>query len=348
MNSRERMLAAIRHQVPDRLPVSVICIDDPNPIAAHLGIPPGEVSARLGIDGWPFAAWQYTGTLPPSRDGQRVDEWGASAFNEYGAGHVYPLAAAESVAEVERYPWPDPAQYDFVAAAEQARQVGGAIALRGPYWRPVFCQACALFGMEEAMVKMLTAPAVFEAALERITAHTEAYCERFLDACGDALAIFCLGDDFATQRGLMLAPDAWRRFLKPRYARLFALGRKRGKPVWFHSCAEVTAVLPDLIDIGMNVWETVQLHTLPVRAEVLKREYGKHLTFFGGINTQRLPFASVSEVHDETIRCIEALGAGGGYVCGPDHHIKPDVPPANTVALFDAATSFRKPGYTRA
>jgi uroporphyrinogen decarboxylase len=193
---------------------------------------------------------------------------------------------------------------------------------------------------------MLTEPLLFEAALGQVFRHTFDYCQRFLAACGDALHILYLGDDFATQRGLMISPKLWRKYLKPRYARLFDLGKRAGKFVWFHACGDVTAVLPDLIDIGVDVWETVQLHTLPISPDQLKHEYGKHLTFFGGTNTQRLPFATPEEVRAEVIRCIEALGEGGGYICGPDHHIKPDVPPANAIALFDSATGFRQDGYT--
>jgi uroporphyrinogen decarboxylase len=95
------------------------------------------------------------------------------------------------------------------------------------------------------------------------------------------------------------------------------------------------------------VWETVQLHALPLSPAQLKRHFGRHIAFFGGVSTQRLPFASPNDVRAETLRCIELLGEGGGYICGPDHHIKPDVPPANTLALFRAATSFQRAGYTR-
>ena len=110
------------------------------------------------------------------------------------------------------------------------------------------------------------------------------------------------------------------------------LGIEPGK-----SCGNITQVLPDLIDIGMDVWETVQLHTLPMSPKQLKREYGRHITFFGGINTQRLPFATPEEVRSEVLECIKILGRDSGYICGPDHHIKPDVSLENTVALFDAA-----------
>jgi len=125
------------------------------------------------------------------------------------------------------------------------------------------------------------------------------------------------------------------------------MAKAAGKHVWFHSCGDVTAVLPDLLDIGMDVWETVQLHTLPIPPETLKRDFGRHMTFFGGVNTQRLPFMTPSEVAAEVERCIRLLGKGGGYICGPDHHVKPDVSAENTVALFRAAREFDEPGYTR-
>ena len=169
-----------------------------------------------------------------------------------------------------------------------------------------------------------------------------------MDALGDDLHILYLGDDFATQRGMMISPQLWRRYLKPRYRRLFEIGKQAGKYVWFHACGDITTVLPDLIEIGMDVWETVQLHTLPMSPAQLKQEYGQHLTFFGGVTTQRLPFMTPQQVEAEVSACIEALGAGGGYICGPDHHIKPDVPHANSVALFDAAQSFRRAGFTTA
>ena len=346
MNGRERILTAIRHEVPDRIPISVISIDDPKPIAEHLGIAPEQVFDRLGIDGWSVAAWTYTGPLLTSPDGLSRNDWGTSAWDEYGAGHAYPLADADRADAIDRYPWPDASRYNFAETADHVRRAGTRYALRGPYWLPVFCRACSLFGMEELMVKMLTTPTVVDAALHRITDHAAAYCEHLLSACGDALPIFCLGDDFATQRGLMIAPALWRRFLKAHYARLFAIGKRHGKPIWFHSCGDITSILPDLIDIGMDVWETVQLHALPLSARELKREYGRHITFFGGVNTQRLPFVKPDEVQREVRQCIQELGEGGGYICGPDHHIKPDVPPDNTLALFDTALGFRAAGYT--
>lgn len=347
MTSRERVLATLRRQPVDRIPTAVICIENQPEIALQLGITEAEVYDRLGIDCQVLCAG-YAGDMTPAMRQGAYTEWGTPNTGDYGTARFNPLAEVTSLAAIERHAWPDPAHYDYAAAAAQARLLGSRYAVRGPYWQPVFCRVCDLFGMEVAMMHMLDAPALFEAVLERACQFTYDYCVRLLDACGDDLPILCLADDFATQRGLMISPALWRRFLKPRLAGLFELGKARGKFIWFHSCGDITPVLPDLIDLGMDVWETVQLHTLPLDARALKREYGRHLAFFGGVNTQRLPFATPAAIRDEVRRCIDDLGEGGGYICGPDHHIKPDVPPANTVALFDAARSYRRAGWTAA
>ena len=345
MTPRERVLSAIRHGLPDRVPTDAICVENMPDIAARLEIAVEGVPDRLGLDGRIVGA-PYCGAQRHSAAGTPVDEWGGEAWDDYGTVHSYPLAAARRVADVEAHAWPDPADYDYAAAVRAAEALGGTYAVRGPYWVPVFCRVAALMGLEQTLVKLHTSPTVVEAAFAAVTDRVEAYCERLLAACGDHMPILCLGDDFATQRGLMLSPEAWRRFLKPHYARLFGVGKCAGKVIWFHSCGDVTAVIPDLIEIGVDVWETVQLHTLPISACELKREYGRDLAFFGGVNTQRLPFAKPDEVRNEVRRCIEALGEGGGYICGPDHHIKPDVSAENTLALFDAAREFSGEGYT--
>jgi uroporphyrinogen decarboxylase len=345
MNPKERVLATIQHKLPDRIPTDAIHIENITAIAARQSIPDAAVLDFLGIDGRIVSA-PHTGCNPIGRNGARLSEWGTIDTGDYGTHHTYPLSSSCSTNDLERYPWPDPASNDFAAARLSAEELSRTYAVRGPYWKPLFCQVCDLLGLEETLVMLKTDHLLFEALLEHVFAYTYAYCQRLLDACGTHMPILCLGDDFATQRGLMIDPADWRRFLKPLLARLFDLGKQQGKYIWFHSCGDITSILPDLINIGMDVWETVQLHALPISAEKLKQEYGKDITFFGGINTQHLPFASTEEVINETLRCIAALGRDGGYICGPDHHIKPDVSVDATIALFSTARTFSRPGYT--
>ena len=369
MNGRDRQLATIRHEIPDRISVDAIAIETQAGIAEFLGIESTAVLKRLGMDGRVILA-PHMGTSDYPVDGlaeftaraecvylvphfdhdpgapPQTTEWGTPWVPHYATHRYFPLAEDSSPADVEAYPWPSPDHYDYGWAARMAHEFALHYAIRGPYWKPLLCQVFDLFGTEEAMVIMLTSPRLFEAVLEQVFIVTVEYVRRLVEALGDDLHILYLGDDFATQRGMLISPQLWRRYLRPRYAQLFEIGKRAGKFVWFHACGDITAILPDLIDIGMDVWETVQLHTLPMSAQQLKQQYGRHITFFGAISTQRLPFMSPPQVHSEVKRCIEALAEGGGYICGPDHHIKPDVPHANTVALFDAARTFRRLGYT--
>jgi len=348
VNSRERMLTAIRHEIPDRIPMDALHIENAAAMADFLSCENDEDAIReiLELDGKVIAA-EYLGDKQEPVNGIEFNEWGTLLSGDYSANHPRPLAKAGSITDIENYNWPDPAQYDYTTAIQTARQIGAKSALRGPYWQPVFCRTCDMFGMEEGMIKMMTEPDIYQAAIEQIANVVEQNCIQLLDACRDDLPILALGDDFATQRGLMIPPEKWRKFFKPRYARLFEIGKSRGKYIWFHSCGNITEELGDLIDIGLDVWETVQLHTLGIPAEKLKQEYGKDLTFFGAVNTQRLPNWTRREVAQEVEKCIKILGENGGYICGPDHGIRPEVPAENTVALFETARNFRGIGYTQ-
>jgi len=346
LNGRERELAAIRRELPDRIPVDAILVENQQKIADSLHIDVNGVLDRLGIDGRIVSA-SYLGKLPEPVKEVSYTEFGTPNTGDYGTVRLNPLSNAHTLSRIAEYPWPDPDLYDFAASSRAARELGKRYAVRGPYWKPLFCQVCDLFGMEQAMLRMLAEPQIFEAALDRVFRYTYQFCRNLLEECGDDMPILCLGDDFATQKGMMFSLEHWRRFLKPRYAKLFELGKRSGRYVWFHSCGNIAAVLDDLVEIGLDVWETVQLHTLPFSAEQLKQHYGEPLTFFGGINTQRLPFATSEQIRAEVTQRIEILGRNGGYICGPDHHIKPDVSVQNTLALFETARAFRRRGYTK-
>lgn len=339
MLPRERQLAAINRTPADRVSIDCICVENVEKLAEYIGIPQGEINDYLGIDGRVVAPWRYIGATEG-----KTGIWDTTAELDYSAdtGHIYPFAGAECVRDIEMFKFPDGRAFDFITPANEARILHETYAVRGPYWVPIFSRLNSLFGMEETMVKMLLKPAVFEAALEHVFEFTYELTDEFLRTAGDSIDILCLADDFATQRGMLFSPELWRRYFKKGFRRLFELGKKRGKKVWFHSCGNILDVLPDLIEIGADVWETVQLHTLPIDAAALKREYGRQIVFFGGINTQRLPFMKPDEVRDEARRVIGALGgSGGGYIFGPDHHIKPDVPFENVKVLFETAKEFR-------
>ena len=181
MNHRERVMAAIRHEVPDRIPVDAICIENADALARLLSVPVEAVYDRLSIDGRCVAAYRYTGELPV-RDGKVLSPWGTEEGNDYGTAHFYPLAAASSVAEVDRYPWPDAGLFNFEELRSSLKTWTREYALRGPYWisGPLFCTTCNLLGMEETLVKMLAEPEIVEACLEQVFHFSSTYVERFI------------------------------------------------------------------------------------------------------------------------------------------------------------------------
>ncbi len=357
MNPKERIISAINHEVPDRIPLAVQEIEHEHLFAEYLGITDakepvhpdiGYYSAsyeKLGIDCFRLEIG-YDGDIPAGPRQEELNEWGTIAKKDYGTDHWYPLADADSIQVIEKHPWPDPDMFDYEYAAQKAKNKGKVFALRGPHWWPLLCRVFDLMGMENTMMKLALEPVIFEAVLDKVFEITCTCTEKLIKSCGDNMQIVCAGDDFADQQGLMISPSIWRKYLKPRYKKLFELARKNNKYIWFHSCGNIYEVLPDLIDIGIDVWETVQLHTLPVSAKELKRNFGQHITFFGAVNSQRLPFMSEEQVRLETINCIEALGENGGYICSADHGIRNDVPYRNIETLFQTARDYRKPDYT--
>ena len=331
MTHKERQLAAIRRKDVDRISRDVIAIENGAKIFGRPDYDYQELLRLMDTDGRVVFTPGYLGETRSGRD-----EWGAPSINDYGTSHAYPLSFVQEAADLKKYTPPSPDDYDFTSSATLAKRYSAEYAVRGPYWKSLFCVQNGLFGMEDNLANMLLEPGIFEASLNMVFEHTYRYCENYLNAVGDDLDILYLGDDFASQRGLLFDPALWRKYFRDKYRALFELGRKRGKLIWFHSCGDITSVLPDLIDIGVDVWETVQLHTLPISPETLKREYGKDLSFFGGVSTQSLPFKTPEEVRTEAAYCVQALGPTG-YILGPDHHIKPDVSAENTLALFHYA-----------
>jgi uroporphyrinogen decarboxylase len=205
-------------------------------------------------------------------------------------------------------------------------------------WIPLVCTLFELFGFEETLIKLHTEPKIIEAAVSHFETFILEFSRRTLDAAKGSADIFWVGDDFATDRGMMMSPEHWRRFLKPTYGKLFALAKSYGFKMWFHCCGTFRPVLPDLIDMGMDVWETTQVHLPGNEPEVLKREYGRDITFYGAVNSQQtLPFGTPEEVRAEVRERVRVLGKGGGYICGADHTILPDVPIENVLALLDEA-----------
>lgn len=374
MTSRERVLAAVNHQEPDRVPLDIgggsstsIVVEGYERLKQHWGLkaPPRilneifrvarldeEAMARLGSDcrpitGKPLANW----SPPPSEPGTFIDIWGVKwrqAF--YGDGCRYwelarnPLAEA-IIEDLDRYPWPDACDPGYTAGlAEEARAIcentDYAIMADGGF-KSFWEQGYFLRGFERLLMDLVENPEFITALMEKLLEINMAFTGRFLEAAGRYIHVFRTADDLATQRGLLVSLTLYRRLLKPVYKRYFDFVRSMtGAKIFYHTCGNVTGLIDDLSDIGIDIINPVQVSALGDTA-ALKARFGNKVVFWGGIDTQHvLPYGTVADVEAEVRKRISDLGPGGGFVVAPVHNIQPDVPPENILAMAEATRKF--------
>jgi uroporphyrinogen decarboxylase len=189
-------------------------------------------------------------------------------------------------------------------------------------------------GMERIMMDMYDHAPFMDALLDNLEATCMAIIERLLIDFGDQIDAIGFSDDMGGQQNMLISPQAWRRFLKPHQRRLYERIHSAGKVVYLHSCGHIAPIVGELIDIGVNILQPIQPEAMDIFS--LKAKYGRQLCFAGGISTQHtLPYGTPNQVREETLRCIEELGKGGGYIVAPAKPILPGVPIDNAVALID-------------
>ena len=334
MNHIERVKEALAHRQPDRTPAFMGRIDDLEHWCKCFGV--GDENGVRSFLKMDIRKVEYSGTFRLEK-GKNI--WGASeVFGSYHTGRgSYPLSDAQSVADIERYCWPTAEALDIELYGSRVASMSEEFpVILTIGFLPVLNTLMDMFGMEEALVRMLSEPEIIEAAIAHIEVFLLETMRKVLDQFAPRAFAFWLGDDFATQRGMMISPEAWRKFLKPCYKKLFELVKSYNLLVWFHSCGTFRPVLPDLVDSGMDVWETVQAHLEGNDPQELKNEFGSCITFFGAINCQQtLPFGTTEDVRREVRERIDVLGKGGGFICGPDHSIQANMPAENIIALYD-------------
>jgi len=198
---------------------------------------------------------------------------------------------------------------------------------------------------DQFLMDLAESPRKAEALLDRLTEMHLENLEKFLDSVEGYVQIIQMGDDLGTQLAPQISAQMYRRFFKPRHQLIFERVRRRsGIHVFLHSCGAIAPLLPDLIEIGVEIINPVQTSARGMEPEKLKREFGKDLTFWGGgCDTQRvLPYGTEREIDEHVRRRFEILAPGGGFVFSQVHNILPNVPPRNIVAMIEAAKTFRR------
>jgi uroporphyrinogen decarboxylase len=195
----------------------------------------------------------------------------------------------------------------------------------------LFERAWTLCGMEALLIGMIDDPDFVHRLLDRILEHNLALVGR---ACSYDIDAMMFGDDWGSQRGLLMGGKLWTEFIKPQIAEMYSAVRSAGKYVFIHSCGKVDELFPDLIEAGVHVFNPFQPEVMDVFA--MKKMHGDRLSFYGGISTQRtLPYGTVEQTKEEVKRLLEVVGEGGGYIAAPAHAIPADAKAGNIAAMIE-------------
>jgi uroporphyrinogen decarboxylase len=276
-----------------------------------------------------FSLWQVETRMVP--------QCGGTAEYEEDAAH--PLGGATTVAEIERFPWPDPAAFDCGAMREACLRYAD-YPILGASSEPFYLY-CRLRGMERALLDLVELPALAEAMLERIHQFDFELMRRVLEEMGGLIDLVYVAEDLGTQRSLLMSPRLFRRFLKPRMARLVELAHAHGVRVFHHNDGAIRPLLGDLIETGIDILNPIQWRCAGMERAALARDFGTQVVFHGGVDNQKtLPFEGPAAVRRQVRENIELFRGGRGYIVAPCHNIQANTPTESILALYEAVQEY--------
>lgn len=374
MTHRERVLAALSHREPDRVPVDLGATRNTG-ITQHaykrlvdwLGLSEQVRSAgqagigrALGLAQVDEQVLQHFDVdlrgvfLGPPDNWKDIeldertyqDQWGV-VRRQPPTSYYYdvirsPLAGEIGPSDITHHPWPDPEDPGLVRGLRERAQklreaTDYAVVL---HLSDIFVHTSQYMrGFEDWYVDFAANPSLICMLMDAILEIRLVEARRALKEVGDLVDVVSVSDDVASQSGPQLSPAMFRRYLKPRFARYLEQVRSlTDAKILFHSCGSVYQLLPDFIELGIDCINPVQVSAADMDTAKLKREFGDRLTFWGAIDTQRvLPLGNAIDVREEVRRRVRDLAPGGGYILSAVHNIQPDVPPENVAAMYRAA-----------
>lgn len=382
MDSRARVLAAINHKEPDRVPidfagtgVTTICYQAYNELVKHLGFdfeairvedlgagawggvvtPHVELYDRLHSDvmmvgmGQPDV-WELDIRYGDEYD-TYLDEWGTTVVRPKG-GHyfdyrIFPIQEGTVEAFKAWNKWPDPNNpgrwRGYRERCLEARATGRAITSFSVFGGGIFEQPARIMPMDEFMIGIALSPQFSDMVLGKMFDIYYDATVRMLEEVGDILDVWVYWDDLSGQDHPMISKMWYEKHLKPLHRKLFdKVKSMTDAKIFFHICGAARPWIPDLIEVGVDILNPVQISAAGMDLAGLKRDFGKEIVFWGGAcNSQNtLPFGKPEEVAEEVKYSLNTLSPGGGFVLGNVHNIQNLVPPENIVAMFDTAYEY--------
>ncbi len=375
MNSRERVIKTLNHQEPDRVPLdigggtsSTIVIEAYDKLKEYLGIKEKTVVMsktfrlarisepvikELGSDCYPL---EIKGSKKLKskelESGNYIDVWGIEwkkVFNSDKSCYYYDVVKSplidSDIQDLDKYPWPDPYDPGFTEGllkdAEELFRTTDYALIGDSGFKSFWELGYMLRGYEQLLVDLVLNQKFVYKLMSILLELNLIITERFLNNVGKFIQVFRTADDMATQNGLIMSLESYRKHIKPFYKKYYELIRsKTDAKIFYHSCGNITDLLDDLVEIGVEIINPVQVSAIKDLKD-LKKKYSDKLTFWGGIDTQRiLPFGTPQDVRIEVRNRIKELGKMGGYVVASVHNIQADVPPENILAMAEASHEF--------
>lgn len=370
LSARQRVLSAFNHQPPDRVPIELsstrasgIHVEayrnlkdflkfsekEENFIKfSQVSIPSESILEKFGVDCRPImlGAPKYFQDIEMNNEAWQ-DEWGVQRIKPDG-GHYYELIKSPldyenlNLLDLDTYNWPnpdDPGRINGISEKFKFLKERTDYAILLHLGAELGLQTQYLRGFEQWFIDLALRRDVADRLLEKVFDYQLALTEFVLNNLPGQVDIIYLVDDFATQQGLMISPRTYRSYLKPKQKALIDfIKSKTDAKIMLHLCGSVIDILDDLIEIGVDAINPVQITAKGMDPEILKSRFGDKLVFWGAVDGQNLlPHGSESDVKSEVKRLIQIFGEGGGFIIGPCHNIQPDVPPKNICALYEAA-----------
>jgi uroporphyrinogen decarboxylase len=365
MTSKERVKLALEHKSADRVPLDFGGVNNSSihhikqsELKKYLGLKDSEADIKAisqGVVVPDESLLDYfhvdtrsiyineTRSWIENQDSIFTDMWGIG-YKLNPDGYYYnfakhPLFDADNVKDIEKYTFPEPNDRMLYGLREKISANKDKCLILEGLREPIFGLPSWLRGTTNFYMDLLSNQAVAEALLDRIVEYYLKLLDFLLDRVGDDIDIVKFADDLGSQTNLLISPETYRKLIKPRQAVLYKYAKEKcGCKILLHSCGAISSIIPDLIEIGVDAINPVQISASGMEPSGLKRKFGKEIAFWGGgIDTQNtLKNATAADIKKEVKNNIEIFKEGGGYVFAQVHNIMPDVPVENIIAMFEA------------